>query len=255
MRLRLSRSICPRRADPSDAMFDPELAAELFRRRGDRDEAIWLAFLVTHFGKHPLNGWSRVAFIYRGDVHGHWTWRRTKEHVEDFRSWLEGVEAVVPGGFSNHRKYESLGARNTNGTGSVVADFIRFVGPGARPSERFDGLVREGGNDPHAIFDLLYRKFDVHRFGRLAKIDLFTLLEKLQLAPLVPGRAYFRGATGPSRGAKLLFVNDRDAALSPDDLQDRLNLLDYNLPVGMHIWEDAICNWQKSPDLFQHFRG
>ena len=28
-----------------------------------------------------------------------------------------------------------------------------------------------------------------------------------------------------------------------------------NLPFSMQILEDAVCNWQKSPDKFKPFRG
>jgi len=27
------------------------------------------------------------------------------------------------------------------------------------------------------------------------------------------------------------------------------------IPMGMQVLEDALCNWQKSPDLFVPFRG
>jgi hypothetical protein len=38
-------------------------------------------------------------------------------------------------------------------------------------------------------------------------------------------------------------------------LQARLDVLDRDLGVGMAVMEDALCNWQKSPDRFVHFKG
>ena len=34
-----------------------------------------------------------------------------------------------------------------------------------------------------------------------------------------------------------------------------MNDLDLRLQVGMQVFEDALCNWQKSPVHFEHFRG
>ena len=42
----------PRRADPSSELFDPVRAAAFRMRKGELDEAFWLIFLSTHFGKH-----------------------------------------------------------------------------------------------------------------------------------------------------------------------------------------------------------
>ena len=34
-----------------------------------------------------------------------------------------------------------------------------------------------------------------------------------------------------------------------------LDVLDADLNVTMKVMEDALCNWQKSPVRFVHFRG
>ena len=60
-----------------------------------------------------------------------------------------------------------------------------------------------------------------------------------------------QGSTGPLKGARLLFgENATSAALDP-----RLVELGAELGVGMQVIEDALCNWQKSPDRFVPFRG
>ena len=52
-----SRGICAQRADPHNAaLFDPLRAALLHKSQGNIDEACWLIFLLTHFGKHHSSG-------------------------------------------------------------------------------------------------------------------------------------------------------------------------------------------------------
>ena len=52
-----SRDVSPNRADPGSPLFDPERAAVWHARAGRLDEAIWLVFLATHFGKHLIHRW------------------------------------------------------------------------------------------------------------------------------------------------------------------------------------------------------
>ena len=101
------RPIDPRRCDPNDSMFDPERAAILAGQAGDLDEAIWLVFLATHFGKHPRYGWRRVRDVYSGLGGILWTWDRVSRDVPAFRNWLQANKTRIAGGFGNHRKYEA----------------------------------------------------------------------------------------------------------------------------------------------------
>ena len=95
----------------------------------------------------------------------------------------------------------------------------------------------------------------IARFGRLAKFDFLALLGRMDLAPVKPGSMYLRGATGPLRGARLLVDGDPGSSTSADELETILQRLDKTLNVGMQVMEDSICNWQKSPREFVHFRG
>jgi hypothetical protein len=81
------------------------------------------------------------------------------------------------------------------------------------------------------------------------------MLGKLGLAPIVPGSAYLSGATGPLRGARLLFGGSVSAEISAKELESYLVDLDSQLAVGMQVLEDSLCNWQKSPTKFISFRG
>jgi hypothetical protein len=116
-------------------------------------------------------------------------------------------------------------------------------------------MVRAAGNDPHAIFDTFYRSMQVTRFGRLAKFDFLALVGRLGLAPIIPGSTYLKNATGPLRGARLLFGGTPNADLSERDLETWIRELDATLHVGLQVMEDSLCNWQKNPLVFVHFRG
>ena len=92
-------------------------------------------------------------------------------------------------------------------------------------------------------------------FGRLAKFDFLAMLGRYGIAPIAAGSAYLRGATGPLRGARLLFDGRPNSITSLDTLQVFLDELDADLGMGMTITEDALCNWQKRPSRFHHFKG
>jgi hypothetical protein len=136
----------------------------------------------------------------------------------------------------------------------VVTDYLKWVGA-AGHARFFAGATRAAGNDPGVIFDALYRDMRVLSFGRLAKFDYLALIGRYGIAPIHAGLAYFDGATGPASGAKLLFDGDPKSRTSNHQLQQYVAALDDDINVGMQVMEDALCNWQKSPDLFVHFKG
>lgn len=249
------RDISPNRADPGDPMFDPERAAVWHARGGRLDEAVWLVFLATHFGKHLVHGWRRVRDVYSGLGNGAWTWQQVSAYPAAFRSWLRANQHRIGGGFGDHRKYESLNPDSPVGTAAVIASYVDWIGPERSHTKRFAELVRAGGNNPHSIFDCFYDDMKVARFGRLGKFDFLAHLGRLNLAPIEPGSPYLAGATGPLRGARLLFGGDPAARLSEETLEGWLLELDAELGVGMQVMEDCLCNWQKSPARFIHFRG
>jgi len=247
-----TRPIDPARVNPGSPMFDPERAAVLHARAGRMDEAIWLVFLATHFGRHRNHHWVRVRDVYSGLGSGIWTWARVCSSSGAFRAWLDSHAGAISGGCGSHRKYESLvGAK---GTGAVVEGLVAWAGSVGSLAGRFATLVREAGNDPHVIFDHIYRSFQVVRFGRLGRFDLLSVMGRLGILPIEPGSAYLKGATGPLRGAHLLFGGDPLAAKEVV-LEAWLLDLDQHLEIGMEVMEDSLCNWQKNPDTFVHFRG
>ena len=252
------REVDPRRADPSSSLFDPIRAAAYWMHKGDVDEAFWLIFLSTHFGKNIKNGWELTRVVYSGANGQTWTWKRVSTDVNGFRKWLSQNEAYLRKkfAFSNHRKYQSFSAGSKVGTGAVVASYVQWIAPPRGHRDVIKQLHTKIGQNPREVFDALYRSMDdVTGFGRLGKFDFLTMLGKLGVAPIEPGSAYLVGATGPLQGARLLFSNNRSAKLSPRELDARLLRLDVLLQVGMQVLEDSLCNWQKSPDKVISFRG
>lgn len=249
------------RMDPSSSVFDPLRAAVLRMRRGEYDEAFWLVFLFVHFGKHSVDGWRLVRDIYGGLGENHWSWRKVSTNPRAFRDWLvENQDRLVRDGvsrrFGNHRKYETLSASSSAGTAAVVDSYVTWVSPPRTHRELIQEAHRQVGQDPRAVFDFLYRSMNaVSRFGRLAKFDYLTMLGKLGIAPIEPGSAYLVGATGPMKGARLLFLGSTTGKGKATELDLWLNELDQKLGVGMQVLEDSLCNWQKSPRKYVHFRG
>lgn len=247
-------AVSARRADPNDASFDAERAVTHHTQNGNVDEAAWLIFLMTHFARPADSGWRRLRDVYGMLGQGTWTWQLVIANPAAFAAWLAANRHAIGGKFGNHRKYESLDPTAKRPFGQVLESYVAWIGAGGHVAF-FADAVRAGGNEPGAIFDALYRNMSVFSFGRLAKFDYLALIGRYGIAPINAGNAYFSGATGPASGAKLLFDGNPKSTTSPTVLQARADDLDAHLDVGMQVMEDALCNWQKSPTHFIHFKG
>lgn len=253
-----ARALSDRRCDPNDELFDPLKAAIVHQRQGSVEEAFWLVFLFVHFGKNRHGGWRYAREVYGrlGDG-SRWDWARTSSDPKGFRDWLHAHQAElkrdgVPGGFGNHRKYQSLDAYSPSGTGAAVESYVKWVNPPRTHQHLIGSTSNQSGGDRRKAFDALYRSMrQVASFGRLARFDYLTMLGKLDLAPIEPGSVYLQGTTGPLEGARMLFGRRSNAQV----LDRWLVELEAKLGVGMQVLEDALCNWQKSPREFRPFRG
>jgi hypothetical protein len=252
-----SRDLSPARADPSSLLFDPIKAAIHHHRQGNLDEACWLIFLSVHFGRHVRDAWRLTGDVYGGLGETLWDWPTISANPANFRMWLAASEGKLKGRrFGNHRKYESLDASSANGTAAVFSTYVRWVDPARNHEGMIDDCRSAVGSGPERMFDNLYESMKtVARFGRTGRFDYLTMLGKLQLAPIEPGIPYMNGATGPLRGAKLLLCGDVSGSLSWQSADEIMVRLGNALGVGMQVMEDALCNWQKSPDRFKPFRG
>jgi hypothetical protein len=254
------RPLSDRRADPNDEMFHPLKAAILHQRCGDIDEAFWLVFIFVHFGKNAKGGWRYAREVYGAlGAKRRWDWATVSANPDAFRAWLhlhqnDLKRKDMPGGFGNHRKYESLSAYSDKGTGAAVKSYVQWIGPPRTHQKVTEQAVADANGDPREAFDKLYRSMSaVARFGRTARFDYLTMVGKLGLAPIEPGSTYMQNSTGPIAGARLLFGANRK--LSALELDAWLVELEVVLKVGMQVLEDSLCNWQKSPREFKPFRG
>lgn len=251
----MKRTISANRADPSSSTFDADRAVVYNLQNRDIDEAAWLIFLITHFGKPADSGWRRLVDVYGRLGTGRWSWTAVSQSPKSFDAWLVANWQSIAGKFGNHRKYETLDPSSANSTRYVIQSYLNWVGPSLSHVTLFANAVRAAGNDPHRIFDALYRGMTVRRFGRLAKFDYLSLIGRYGIAPIAPGSAYLNEATGPADGARLLFGINTPGRAGYAALQAGFDDLSAHLGVGMQVLEDAVCNWQKSPTVFKHFKG
>lgn len=254
-----NRPIDEGRCDPLSSIFDPLRAAASHARAGRLDEAVWSTFIATHFGKHIHDGWKLAANVFGSFGQGPiWTAERYTASPEAFEEMLarrrgELRDFSVSGRFSNHRQYQS---KNPDVIGTVFRTWHAWQFANGGMDEKVRAIHRAHGQRPEEVFDVLYKSMRrVYGFGRLGSFDMLTMLGKLQLAPISPGSVYLVGATGPLRGARLLFCNDPTARDRAPILERSVDELDEHLSVGKQVLEDSLCNWQKSPSIYVYFDG
>jgi hypothetical protein len=223
-------------------------------KKGNLEEASWLIFLMTHFARPADTGWLRLKQVYGKLGQGIWDWNSVSTDPASFSNWVYANSAKIQGKFGNHRKYESLEKGTKREFAKVLKSYVNLIG--GSHATFFSTAVHQVGNDPHLIFDYLYHQMNVvYSFGRLAKFDYLALISRYGLAPIGPGSTYLSGATGPASGVRLLFLGNPKGLATLSQLQTWLDELDQSLNVGMTVMEDALCNWQKSPNSFVHFKG
>lgn len=251
------RALSSERCNPDSSLFDPFLAAILKFRDGDTEEAVWLVFLGTHFGKHLKRGWITTSTIYAGgDANNPWTFDRIKDAIDEFRAWLTDAEGTIPRFVGNHRKYISLSGLKENATGDTVESYLRWVAKYGSQANALQWHLDEAEGDEQVAFGLLYDSIDeIAGFGRTARFDFLCMLQKIGIAKISPNKAYLDGATGPRRGAALMFRGNAEATKGAAELDNLLCDLGAALGFSPNIMEDAVCNWQKSTDSYVPFRG
>src|ERR1019366_1569026 len=164
------------RTDPNSVLFDPIMAAFWHFRNGNLDEAYWMVFLATHFGKHVRDNWRLARDIYRGDG-ALWTFARIANNAGAFQHWLESeYESLRTDGinrrFGNHRKYETLRPDSERGAGKVLESYVAWIGANRGHAGFLEDAKEQVGSDPKVLFDFLYQSMDaVKSFGRTSKFD------------------------------------------------------------------------------------
>lgn len=250
-----ARPVSPLRADPKSTLFDPIRAAILMVATGQRDEAFWLVFLATHCGKNLRTEWQLARELYGMYEDTPWTWARVAADPKAYSEWLEDNRTIFQGKFGNHRKYESLKS-GRRGTGNVLRTYVEWVKGHDSHDQMITSAIAQAKGNPRQAFALLYKWMDtVMSFGRTGRFDYLTMLAKVGLAAIDADSTYMKEATGPKKGARLLFDGQIDSKTSAQALETRVAALEKHLCVGMQVMEDAMCNWQKSPGKYLPFRG
>ena len=248
------REVAPARADARSDLFDPLKAAVVRLKSNDREDAAWLVFLFVHFGRHRRHPWAYARETYAGpSQEAPWDWPHVASDVDGFERWIVDSAPRIRGaggGFGNHRKYERL-----EDTGRVVRSYLQWTDQGSQIGRLHASVARARGDSQTAFADLYVSMQSVERFGRMARLDYLSTIGRLGLADISPDRAYIEEATGPMRGAALLWRGNSARTEAPRELDACVTALGHALYVGPDVLEDAICNWQKSPDRFRPFRA
>ncbi|MBS0428808.1 MAG: hypothetical protein JSR41_16135 [Proteobacteria bacterium] len=248
------RPISAARADPRSPLFDPIRAAVAYAV-DQSEEAFWLVFLATHCGRNLRTAWQLAAELYGASEELPWSWTRVLSNPTAYTDWLEDRHETFGGKFGNHRKYESL-KPGSKGPGAVVRSYLDWINSyGSHAAMVAQARAASNGSARRA-FGLLYEQMrTVRRFGRTGRFDYLTMLGKVGLADIEADSTYMNEATGPKRGARLLFDGQIDSNTDARTLEAHVAALERHLGVGMQVMEDAMCNWQKSPNRYLPFRG
>lgn len=242
---------------PYSGSFQPLGGAAALYKAGRVEDAYWLIYLATHFGKHKIDGWNLTEDIYgRFGEGGVWDWAAASHDPLAISNWLQALYPDVTNAgrsrrFGNHRKFETL-KPGRKGTGHALATYIAWVVAHGSHNNLIKSVQRRVGQNPRDIFAYLYKDLNqVAKLGRLGKFDLLCNLSNLLIAPIFPDKAYIAESTGPKAGARLIF----GANLNTNQLEVACAELAEHLDVSPQVIEDALCNWQKSPTAYIYFRG
>jgi hypothetical protein len=242
---------------PYSGSFEPFGGAAVLHKAGAVDDAYWLIYLATHFGKHKDDGWNLTEDIYgRFGQGGVWDWTAASQNPQAVLRWLATVHpGLTRTGrsrrFGNHRKFETLKA-GPKGTGHAVFTYVNWVLEHGSHGAMIKSVQGEVGQNPQEVFAYLYKDLrKVAKLGRLGKFDLLCNWSNLMIAPIFPDKSYIAGSTGPKDGARLLFGE----SLSIKKLEIAAKQLGSHLDVSPQAVEDALCNWQKRDEKYEYFRG
>ena len=257
------RKVSENIASPRGNVFDPLKAAVHHRNTGNLDEAAWVIFLATHFGKSPSCNWLLTKDIYgRLGEDPYWSWDIVIGDLAGLVSWCVNIKMRIDSleprrKFGNHRKYESLKHDAPRPLSKVISSYVNLITENGGCDQFFGATLNRYDNCRYRSFDYLYKTFGaVSSFGRTARFDYLCMLGKLGIVDIEPPKTYMSGATGPVSGAYLLFGKKNISGVR--QLERALYLLSERIsinPFGMQVLEDALCNWQKDPGKYVHFGG
>lgn len=160
LRLISIRSSSGNLSAPYSGSFQPLAGAAAMYNAGQTDDAYWLVFLATHFGKHKEDGWNLAEDIYgKFGQGGVWDWSAASQNSHAIANWLQAnYPQVTSAGrsrrFGNHRKYETL-KPGPKGTGHVVATYIDWIKAHGSHRALIQHAQNAVGQNPQEVFAFL----------------------------------------------------------------------------------------------------
>lgn len=260
-RLLESRAVtCP---DARNKGFNPIVAAIFHQKEGNVDEAMWLVFLLTYFGKSNKSKWELIRNFYSnfGQSSAFWTWDEILNSIEEFSEWALFNQDKMKniGSFSNHRRYIGFNPESPTGILVVIKNYIAWIQFFGNHEGLIKAMTLKSTNSSSNLFRSFYKSIPSGlSLARLGKFDFITMLSKVGIVKMEPDSTYLVGSSGPKSGANLLFNGVSDLKNSEiKSLEEKFDLLATNLaiPFSMQVLEDSVCNWQKSPFRYQYFKG
>lgn len=249
-------------ADATLTGFNPIMAASWHFRNGNINEAVWIIFLLTYFGKSKKSGWALIRAFYSAlnTSPAYWTWERVSNNFGDMIEWLKlnSEQVKSQGVFSNHRRYTSFNPNSSMGPISVFSTYFNWIGNEGNHELKLQSIINQAEELNQPIFRVFYNSIPHGMsLARLGKFDFLTMISKIGIINMVADSTYMVGATGPISGAKLLFWGSNKIKVPISEIQNRMDSLAnfFNFEHRMQIIEDSVCNWQKSPGLYNRFTG
>jgi hypothetical protein len=250
------RNLSPERMDPRNENFDPLKASIIHLENKNFNESIWLIYLSTFFGKNIDSGWNLVRLVYLGP-NSVWTFENIKNNFNSFKEWYENTwnkiseTNSIKNKFGNHRKYSTLDPLKNNNPIECFEDYLHKVGE--NHINLLNYIETNSENKKLSKFSLSYEFSEFKSFGRMSKFDFSSMLCKIGIIESEIDKAFINDSTGPLKGLKDLLGNQnikpKEADLIFDTINDVLGLGKFR----GQVLEDAICNWQKSPNKFKKF--
>lgn len=208
----------------------------------------WYIYLATYFGKSDTSNWklfNNAVFREDGTLID---LESILENREEYFDYLRSFDFFKETKYSNHRKYI---AKSLDGDRGVLRSMDYFL----------DNINDFACSDP-TDFHLVYKKsHKIPNFARMGAFDFTSSLCKCNLNIKDPESMYLEGSTGPLKALKdMLKLSGLNKSSKAEQISFGNELLNWfmensDIEIAAQVIEDAICNWQKSPNHYERYFG
>ena len=235
--------------DYDSSKFDPLLTAMWHCNLGKIEEACWLLFLCSYFGKHPKKGWNFLRSVYSAfDGKIPWNWSQVSGRSEEFGNWLlfNQPELKKIRGLGNAYKYYTFDRNKAIEMVAQIQSYIVWVKSKVNHVKLFGDIPDYHAIEPSASFQYCYQEMSVQTaLKKSVQFDYLALIGNLGIARIQPGHLYLNDILLPKRGTKWLFDIKKSDKIPVSELNMRMSLLvNYlELPFGIQIVQKALGKW------------